>query len=58
MQSFTLNFDLGAWSSTGGVWNLSFLTNNPATEIRLEIGEFGAIYPARFKKSQTNAFSY
>lgn len=57
VQTMTLDFDKGAWKATGTGANLSSLSTNSPVEIRLEIGEFGAIYPSKLIQNGSS-FSY
>lgn len=57
VQQLVLDFDKGTWSASGTGADLSFLLNNPATDVRIEIGEFGASYPAELE-SKGSKFQY
>lgn len=52
VAKMTVNLDLGTWTVQGAGANLSFLQDNPTTDVRLEIGEFAASYPATFSKNK------
>lgn len=57
VAKMTVNLDLGTWTVQGAGANLSFLQGNPITDVRLEIGDFAASYPATFRKNK-NAYAY
>ena len=57
VQSMTIDYDKGVWKAVGTGADLSTLTTNAPVEFRLEIGNFGAAYPAKLIQMGTG-FSY
>ena len=57
VQSMTIDFDDGEWSAEGSGADLSFLTADPTSDVRLEVGDFAASYRAKFLSKGTK-FKY